>query len=63
MDAPDTRQESPILPHALLSKPRGDQRCGVLIVGFARRDVFVATEVFISADTLGDEAATRAWLA
>jgi hypothetical protein len=63
MDVPDTRQATPIAPHALLSRPHGDQRCGVLVVGFARRDVFVPTEVCISADTLRDEDAIRAWLA
>jgi hypothetical protein len=34
----------------------------VLIIGTCRGDV-VATEVLISADTLADEAAIRAWLA
>jgi hypothetical protein len=63
MHVPDTRQANPIGPHALLSRPHGDQRCGVLVVGFARRDVFVPTEVCISADTLCDEDAIRAWLA
>jgi hypothetical protein len=42
---------------------RDGQRSGVLIMGARRGDVFVATEVLISADTLGDEAAIRAWLA
>jgi hypothetical protein len=32
-------------------------------MGARRGNVFVATEVLISADTLGDEAAIRAWLA
>jgi hypothetical protein len=32
-------------------------------MGTRRGDVFVATEVLISADTLRDEAAIRAWLA
>jgi hypothetical protein len=32
-------------------------------MGARRGDVFVATEVLISADTLGDEEAIRAWLA
>lgn len=63
MDMPDTSQADPIGPHALLPRPHGDQRCGVLVVGFARPDVFVPTEVFISADTLRDEDAIRAWLA
>jgi hypothetical protein len=31
-------------------------------MGTRRGDVFVATEVLISADTLGDEEAIRAWL-
>jgi hypothetical protein len=35
----------------------------VLIIGTRRRDVFVATEVLMSAETLGDEEAIRAWLA
>jgi hypothetical protein len=38
-------------------------RPGVLIVGARRGDVFVATEVLIAAETLGDEEAVRAWLA
>jgi hypothetical protein len=42
---------------------RDGQRAGVLIMGARRGDVFVATQVLISADTLGDEAAIRAWLA
>jgi hypothetical protein len=42
---------------------RDGQRSGVLIMGACRGDVFVATEVLISADTLGDEEAIRAWLA
>jgi hypothetical protein len=32
-------------------------------MGACRGDVFVATEVLISVDTLGDEEAIRAWLA
>ena len=32
-------------------------------MGSRRADVFVATDVLISADTLGDEEAIRAWLA
>ncbi len=32
-------------------------------MGSRKVDVFVATEVLISADTLGDEVAIRAWLA
>ena len=32
-------------------------------MGMRRGDVFVATQVLISADTLGDEEAIRAWLA
>jgi hypothetical protein len=35
----------------------------VLIIGTRSGDVFVATEVLISADSLGDEEAIRAWLA
>ena len=35
----------------------------MLIMGACRGHVFVATEVLISADTLGDEEAIRAWLA
>jgi hypothetical protein len=34
-----------------------------LISGSVRRGVFVATDVFIAADTLGGEEAIRAWLA
>jgi hypothetical protein len=63
MDLIGTRQESPTLRGAILCGPADDQRCGVLISGSAGRGVFVATEVFISADTLGGEEAIRAWLA
>jgi hypothetical protein len=42
---------------------RDGQRSGVLIMGACRGDVFVATQILISAETLGDEAAIRAWLA
>jgi hypothetical protein len=35
---------------------------GVLIIGARRGNVFVATEVLISADSLGEEEAIRAWL-
>jgi hypothetical protein len=42
---------------------RHRQRSGVLIMGARRGDVFVATQILISAETIGDEAAMRAWLA
>jgi hypothetical protein len=63
MAAIRTRQENPNPRGAILRTPRDDQRCGVLIMGCRRADVFVATDVLISADTLGDEEAIRAWLA
>ena len=57
------RPDHPSLPASDLRIPRDDQRSGVLIMGARRGDVFVATEVLISADTLGDETVIRAWLA
>ena len=63
MAAIGTRQDNPNLRGAILSTPRDDQRCGVLISGLSAGKLFVATEVLISADTLGDEEAIRAWLA
>jgi hypothetical protein len=63
MSLTGTRQESPALRGATRGGPRDDQRCGVLISGSVRRGVFVATDVFIAADTLSDEEAIRAWLA
>lgn len=63
MTAIGARQDNPSLLGITLWAPRDGQRCGVLIMGSRRADVFVATEVLISADTLGDEEAIRAWLA
>ena len=63
MTAIGARQDNPSLRGITLWAPRDGQRCGVLIIGSRRADVFVATEVLISADTLGDEEAIRAWLA
>ena len=63
MAARGARQDNPSLQATTLWPLRGGQRSGVLIMGACRGDVFVATEVLISADTLGDEAAIRAWLA
>jgi hypothetical protein len=63
MNLTGTRQERPALRGATRGGPRDDQRCGVLISGSVRRGVFVATDVFIAADTLGGEEAIRAWLA
>ena len=63
MAAIGARQDSRSLRGTTLRTPRDGQRCGVLIMGSRRADVFVATEVLISADTLGDEEAIRAWLA
>jgi hypothetical protein len=57
------RQDNPSLQATTLWPLRDGQRSGVLIMGACRGDVFVATEVLISADTLRDEAAIRAWLA
>jgi hypothetical protein len=63
MAAIGARQENPNLRGTILWTPHDDQRCGVLIMGSRRADVFVATDVLISADTLSDEEAIRAWLA
>jgi hypothetical protein len=63
MAAMGARQDNPGLQAPDLWTPCDGQRSGVLIMGARRGDVFVATEVLISADTLGDEAAIRAWLA
>ena len=63
MTAIGARQDNPSLLGITLWAPRDGQRFGVLIMGSRRADVFVATEVLISADTLGDEEAIRAWLA
>jgi len=63
MAARGARQDSPSLQATNFSSSRDGQRSGVLIMGARRGDVFVATQVLISADTLGDEAAIRAWLA
>jgi hypothetical protein len=63
MTAIGARQDNPSLLGITLWAPGDGQRCGVLIMGSRRADVFVATEVLISADTLGDEEAIRAWLA
>ena len=63
MTAIGARQDNASLRGIPFWAPRDGQRCGVLIIGSRRADVFVATEVLISADTLGDEEAIRAWLA
>ena len=57
------RPDNPSLPASDLRIPRDGQRSGALIMGVRRGDVFIATEVLISADSLGDEAAIRQWLA
>jgi len=57
------RQDTPSLRGTTLWTPPDSQRSGVLIMGVRRGDVFAATEVLISADTLGDEEAIRTWLA
>jgi hypothetical protein len=56
------RQDNPSLRGTTLWTPPDGQRSGVLIMGARRGDVFVATEVLIFAETLGDEEAIRAWL-
>jgi hypothetical protein len=56
-------QDHPSLRGTTLRTPSDSQRSGVLIMGVRRGDVFAATEVLISADTLGDEEAIRTWLA
>ena len=63
MGARGARQDNPSLQATTLWPLRDGQRSRVLIMGARRGNVFVATEVLISADTLGDEAAIRAWLA
>ena len=63
MAAIGARQDNPSLQGTNLWTPREGQRSGVLIIGSRRADVFVAAEVLISADTLGEEEAIRAWLA
>jgi hypothetical protein len=63
MTAIGARQDSRSLRGTTLRTPREGQRCGVLIMGSLRADVFVATEVLISANILGDEEAIRTWLA
>ena len=63
MAAIGTRQEKPNLQGATLRRPPDDQRCGVLIMGGCRADVFVATDVLIFAETLGAEEVIRAWIA
>ena len=63
MAAMGARPDNPSLQAPDLLIPDDGQRSGVLIMGARRGDVFVATEVLISADTLDDEAAIRAWLA
>jgi hypothetical protein len=57
------RQDHPSLRGTTLWTPPDGEPSGVLIMGMRRGDVFVATQVLISADTLGDEEAIRAWLA
>jgi hypothetical protein len=49
MTAIGARQDSRSLRGTTLRTPREGQRCGVLIMGSLRADVFVATEVLISA--------------
>jgi hypothetical protein len=63
MAAMGARQDDAGLQPTTLAPRRAGQRAGVLIVGARRGGVFVATEVLISAETLGDEEAIRAWLA
>jgi hypothetical protein len=57
------QQDSPSLRSSTPRTPRDRPRCGVLIMGFRRAHIFAATELFISAHTLGDEEAILAWLA
>ena len=57
------QQDTPSFRGTTPRTPRDSLRCGVLIMGFRRATIFAATEVVISADTLGDEEAIRAWLA
>lgn len=63
MAAMGARLDNPSLQAPDLWTPREGQLSGVLILGRRRGDVFVATQVLISADTLEDEEAIRAWLA
>jgi hypothetical protein len=62
MAAMGTRPDTPVLQHPILRPSPDGQRSGVFIIGARRGNVFVATEVLMSADTLGDEEAIRAWL-
>jgi hypothetical protein len=57
------RRDSTSLRGTPLGAPPDGQPSGVLIKGIRLGAVFVPTEVLISADTLGDEDAIRAWLA
>jgi hypothetical protein len=57
------RHDDPDLLGMTLWTPPDGRRSSVLIVGARRGDVFVATELLICADSLGDEDAIRAWLA
>jgi hypothetical protein len=43
--------------------PQPGQGSSLLIIGSCQGDVFIATEVLICAERLGDEDAMRAWLA
>ena len=63
MGAMGARPDHPSLQAPDLRIPRDGQRSGALIMGVRRGDLFVATEVLISADSLSDEAAIRTWLA
>ncbi|MGH7264971.1 MAG: hypothetical protein ACREMB_09000 [Candidatus Rokuibacteriota bacterium] len=63
MAAMGTQQENLNLRGATLWTPRDDQRCGVLIMGSRRADIFVATDALILAETLGAEEVIRTWLA
>jgi hypothetical protein len=63
MAAMGAEQDDSSLQSTSLWPSRERERSGVLIVGARRGDVFVATEVLISAETLDDEDAIRAWLA
>jgi hypothetical protein len=59
----DARQEDPNIRGTIVWTQRDDQRCGVLITGSRRADVFVAAEVLIFAETLDAEETVHAWLA
>jgi hypothetical protein len=62
MRAPRTRYEDPWIQPTDRRTPGHDRGPAILILGSCGGDVFVADEILICADTLGNEEAVRAWL-